>query len=138
MNKLGSLKQVLKCGGIGCEKTFQTLPGRSKHHKKCSYQRQVSGKGYIVLEESNKVTCKRYEKVFSVVSNWYKHDWNAHKSTRKTKTKQRKSINVLFAPKNLIVVTNWSDMKPFIQEKPTRVKLVIIVFDTKIITLLMQ
>ena len=57
-------------------------------------------------------------------------------STRKRKTKQRKSMNVLFAPKSLIVIPNLSDMKSFIQEKPTRVKLIIVDFDTRIVTLL--
>ena len=56
---MDSQKQVFKCLGNGCEKAFQTLSEGSKHHKKCSYHSQVSEEGYIFLEESNNVKCKR-------------------------------------------------------------------------------
>ena len=85
---MDSQKQVFKCLGNGCEKTLQTLSGGSKHHKKCSYQRQVSEKHYIVIEESNKVKCKRCYNLFNVASKWYKHNQNNPYQPEKEKTKK--------------------------------------------------
>ena len=119
--------QEFKCLRKGCEKTFQTLSGRSKHHKKCSYQRRVSEKGYTVLEESNKI---KGGKVFSVVSNWYKHNRNAHINQKK-----KKIHKCIVSSKEF---DHYPKMKQHdIVQKPTCVKLVIVVFDAKIITLLM-
>ena len=85
-----------------CGKEFDTMSGRSKHHKKCEKEIVQTEKGYVEDKDGGKVTCVKCNNVLSDVPNWYRQQEHACQPKEKKSKKLRKVTNALCAPKNLL------------------------------------
>lgn len=71
-----------------CNNEFKILLGCSKHQRICEKEVAEKNKGCLLIEGENNVKCKEYNKVISLVANWYQY----HRSTHKKKNEKTKKI----------------------------------------------
>ena len=79
-------RKVLECLSKGCDESFETQSGRSKHHKKCTKPKAAKEKDYNEVEGG--IQCKECNSILSSESNFYQHRRTVHATNKKTKTKK--------------------------------------------------
>ena len=73
-----------QCKRVGCDKTFESLSGRSKHHRTCDKE---EAKGAYTKLPNGKFECNTCDRVIKQLTNMYRH-LKGHQQPPKKKEKK--------------------------------------------------